>query len=88
MYFLWVRTPSSHFHMCKEALKQSTTTTCTPLWHFFFSPLQHHASIGRGHLILFCSNLLAKGREGGRIKPLFSPALLTARTCQNRLGVS
>lgn len=55
---------------------------------FFFSPLQHHASIGRGHLILFCSNLLAKGREGGRIKPLFSPALLTARTCQNRLGVS
>lgn len=39
MYFPWVHTPSSHFHVCKEALKQSTSTTATthPSMAFLFS---------------------------------------------------
>lgn len=75
MYFPWVYTPSSHFHMCKEALKQSastTATTCTLLWHFFF-PFQHWQRAP----YYFCSNLLAKHRERRRIKLLLSlPSLL------------
>lgn len=38
IYFPWVRIPSSHFHMCKEALEQSTNTTATTRtlsWHVF-----------------------------------------------------
>lgn len=75
MCFPWVHTPSSHFHMCKEALEQSTSTTATThtlLWHFFF-PLQHWQRAPYS----FCSNLLAKGRESRKIKLLFSlPSLL------------
>lgn len=40
MYFPWVRTPFSHFHVSKEASKQSTNTTattCTFSCGFFFS---------------------------------------------------
>ena len=56
MYFPWVRTPFSHFHVSKEASKQSTNTTattCTFSCGFFFFSLQHHATIGRGHPIPF-----------------------------------
>lgn len=58
-----------------------------PLLAFFFSspaPCQHWQRTPYS----FCSNLLAKGGEDGRLKLLFFPALLTARTCQNRLAVS
>lgn len=72
MYFPWVHTPSSHFHMCKGALKQSTsttTTTRTVSWHFSSSPApwQHWQRAPYS----FCSDLLAKGREGRRMKALF-----------------
>lgn len=60
------------FHMCKEALKQSTSTTRTPLWHFFF-PFHHWQRAPYS----FCSNLLAMCRESRRIKLLLSlPSLL------------
>lgn len=70
MYFPWVCTPSSHFHMSKKASKQSTSTTattCTLSWCFFFlspAPCQHWQRA----TCSFCSILLAKGREGRRMK--------------------
>lgn len=55
MYFPWVCTPSSHFHMSKEASKQSistTATTCTLSWCFFFSFSSTMPPLAEGTLFL------------------------------------
>lgn len=79
MYFQWVHTPFSHFHMCKEVLKQFTSTSATTrtLFHgIFFSSPAPCLHLQRA-LCSFYSNLLAKGREGRRMKILFfSPSSL------------
>lgn len=70
MYFPWVRTPFSHFHVSKEASKQSTNTTATtytfPCGFFFLSPAPCHHWQRTPHS--FPSILLAKGGEGRRMK--------------------
>lgn len=68
--------PSSHFHMCKEALKQSTSTTattCTLLWHFFFL-----CSIGRGHPVLSVPTCWPSIERAEGVRSFFSlPSLPT-----------
>lgn len=74
MYFQWVHTPFSHFHMCKEALKQFTSTSVTTRtlpWHFFFH-LQHHASICRGHSVLFIPTFWPRVGKAEGWKSFFS----------------
>lgn len=81
MYFPWMSTPSSHFHMCKEALKQSKSTTATThtlSWHFFFLSSAVPA-LAEGTL-LFLFQPAGQGYGGQKDENSSFLSLLTERT--------